>query len=177
MRRLPALGLLVLLLASSTACRGDPSSTRVATPAGNAVSVESLPGTTTALPTTDAEGFDALLGRLRGTPVVVNVWASWCEPCKVETPRLVEAHATYGRRVQFLGVDIQDSRSAAEEFIVEWAVPYPSVFDPTGAIRDELGIIGQPGTVFIDAAGVVNATVSGEISEPDLAANLQLIAG
>jgi thiol-disulfide isomerase/thioredoxin len=176
-RRLPALGLFVLLMAWSTACSGDPSSTGAPRPAANATSVTSLPGTTTELPTTDPDGFDELIGRLRGTPVVVNVWASWCPPCQVETPRLVAAHATYGDRVQFLGVDIMDSRSAAESFIVARSVPYPSVFDPSGAIRDRLGIIGQPGTVFIDATGKVAAAISGEISETDLDANLQLIAG
>lgn len=163
---------LVLLLG---AC-GNDATTAAPTPAANATTTPLLPTTTAALPPTDPARFDELLSQLRGTPVLVNVWASWCEPCKTETPRLVDAHARFGDRVQFLGVDILDSRNSAESFLSAYGVPYPSVFDPPGAIRDSLGIIGQPGTVFIDASGSVVRSVSGEISSTDLDANLRNIA-
>ena len=105
----------------------------------------------------------------------MNFWASWCGPCQAEAPRLAEAADTFGDRVQFLGVDILDDRDAARGFIAEHGIPYPNVFDPGGAIRTDLGSIGQPVTAFYDADGNLVAKVDGEISEKDLAANLEAI--
>ena len=93
------------------------------------------------------------LGELRGTPVVVNVWASWCGPCREEAPLLAAAHRTYGDRVRFLGVDVLDESDSARAFMHRYGWSYPSVYDPTGAIRDGLGLLGQPVTLFYDAAG------------------------
>jgi len=95
------------------------------------------------------------LGKLAnaGVPVVVNIWASWCGPCRAESPNLVKAAERHGTEVQFLGVDILDQRAAAQAFIQEEGYPYPSVFDPTGEIRNRLGYIGQPGTIFYNASG------------------------
>jgi len=106
-----------------------------------------------ALPQLDSAGFRTLLDQLRGTPVVVNVWASWCGPCREEAPRLAAAARTYGDRVQFLGVDIQDQRTPAKQFIRDFGWPYPSVFDPTSEIQHGLGYFGQPVTVFFDRSG------------------------
>ena len=122
-----------------------------------------MPSTAAELPTADADGFRSLLDDLRGTPVVVNLWASWCEPSS-EMPMLSEAAAGHPD-VQFLGVDTLDSREGAEEFIAEYSVPFPSLFDPDGAIRTELGSFGLPVTVFFDAEGNEAAKVDGELSQ------------
>ena len=136
--------------------------------------VSGLPSTVAELPNADAEAFRSLMNELRGTPVVVNLWASWCEPCKVEMPRLAEA-ATEHSGVQFLGVDSLDSRDGAETFIAEYSVPFPSLFDPDGVIRNELESLGLPVTVFFDADGKQIAKVDGELSQSALDEHLAAI--
>jgi cytochrome c biogenesis protein CcmG/thiol:disulfide interchange protein DsbE len=142
------------------------------TPALNAANVDLLPTTTPGLPTFDEETFQQLLVELRGTPVVVNIWASWCGPCRDEAPILAQAARAYGRRVQFLGVDILDSMDAATAFTREFQIPYPSVFDPSGHIRDALGFFGQPDTIFYGPDGSEVATVSGALSQHVLSINI-----
>jgi cytochrome c biogenesis protein CcmG, thiol:disulfide interchange protein DsbE len=102
-------------------------------------------------------GKDAYEGRiaaLRGYPAVVNVWASWCGPCRFEFPHFQRAAADYGKRVAFLGVDSQDSDDAASTFLEEAPVPYPSYTDPDEDIRNSLGAtLGLPDTAFYDRGG------------------------
>ena len=171
-----ALAAVVTLAACGGDEPADPQDGVQQAPAMVVTPVPSLPTTVDELPEMDVAGYDALLGELRGTPVVVNVWASWCGPCEAEAPRLRAAAATYGNRVQFVGVDILDDRGSASAFIAEHDLPYPNVFDPEGVIRTSLGSIGQPVTVFYDADGNLVAKVDGEISEKDLTANLEAIA-
>ncbi|MGZ8662665.1 MAG: TlpA family protein disulfide reductase [Actinomycetota bacterium] len=127
-----------------------------------------LPATPTALPDADFETYAALLADLRGTPLVVNVWASWCGPCRLEAPALAEAVTGYGDRVQFLGLDVLDARPDARAFIQEYGWPYPSLFDRTGAIRDRLGLFGQPATLFYDTDGTLVDRYVGSITAEQL---------
>jgi cytochrome c biogenesis protein CcmG, thiol:disulfide interchange protein DsbE len=127
-----------------------------------------LPASPTALPRFTPAQFQQLLVSLRGKPVVVNIWASWCGPCIEEAPGLARVARESQGDVQFLGVDIIDHLSPARAFIRKYGWPYPSVFDPTGAIRDHLGFIGQPVTVVYDASGKQVLTHSGAITEEDL---------
>lgn len=136
--------------------------------------VDGLPETVAELPAADVEAFRTLLGELRGTPVVVNLWAAWCEPCTREMPRLTAAAAAH-TDVQFLGVDTLDSREDAEAFIAEHEVSFPSLFDPDGAIRTDLGSFGLPVTVFFDADGAQVAKVDGELSRRALDEHLATI--
>jgi cytochrome c biogenesis protein CcmG/thiol:disulfide interchange protein DsbE len=133
-----------------------------------------LPTTVAELPPIDVDGFHDLLGQLRGTPVVVNIWASWCDPCIREAPLLSRAARAH-RDVQFLGVDHQDGRGGAETFIATHGIPYPSVFDPAGAILTDLEAFAPPTTVFYDADGQEVAKVVGELSKETLAQNLRAI--
>jgi thiol-disulfide isomerase/thioredoxin len=112
-----------------------------------------LPEDRLALPTFDMAEYRALLEELRGTPVVVNIWGSWCPPCTAEAPGLAEVSSQFEGDVQFVGVDILDARRPARDFILRYDWQYPSVFDPTGAIRDGLGYVGQPVTVVYDRTG------------------------
>lgn len=134
-----------------------------------------LPADPEELPAFDLATYERLLAELEGTPVLVNIWASWCGPCRDEAPHLASAHAEFGDRVQFLGVDILDERGSAREFMREYGWTYPSVFDGPGAIRDGLGILGQPATLFYDASGELVKTWSGPLTEEALAEGLDAI--
>ena len=101
-----------------------------------------------------ADAYEKRIAALQGYPVVVNVWASWCGPCRFEFPVLQKLSARYGKRVAFLGVDAEDSDDAAETFLAEAPVPYPSYTDPDKEIADSLGAsLGLPDTAFYDRRG------------------------
>ncbi len=100
------------------------------------------------------EAFEARLAELRGTPVVVNQWASWCPPCRAEFPIFQRLAEKYAGRVAFLGVDMQDDRDAALAFMNELATPYPHYFDEDASISRLFG--GgrvSPTTGFYDTRG------------------------
>jgi cytochrome c biogenesis protein CcmG, thiol:disulfide interchange protein DsbE len=100
------------------------------------------------------EAYEARIAALRGHPVVVNVWASWCGPCRFEFPHFQQAAAEYGKRVAFLGIDSQDSDEAASMFLGEAPVPYPSYTDPDEEIAESIGAsLGLPDTAFYDRQG------------------------
>lgn len=101
-------------------------------------------------------GVDALdqqLAAVKGHPAVVNVWASWCGPCRFEFPDFQQVAAERGDEVAFIGVDADDSDDAANTFLDELPLPYPSVTDPDGAIKDAYDLRGYPATAFYNAAG------------------------
>ena len=161
---------------ASVACTGSPAPRIGSSGSGTSGPAPiTMPLTPEALPLVDVAGFQELLRQLHGRPVVVNVWASWCAPCIAEAPILRQA-ALANPKVRFLGVDILDSRDGAVGFIHDHAIPYPSVFDPPGAIRDSLRLQGQPDTLFYDANGVLQATWIGQISQATLDQNLAKIA-
>jgi cytochrome c biogenesis protein CcmG/thiol:disulfide interchange protein DsbE len=151
------------------ACTGGDSNTpdKPATPTGDL-----LPASPTALPPFDPATFQLLLAQLKGEPVVVNVWASWCGPCIQEAPALASAATRYEGRVQFLGVDIIDHEGPARAFIEKYGWTYPSVFDESGAIRDAMGLIGQPQTVIYDRTGARVCVRSGPSDEQFLTRTL-----
>lgn len=171
--------LLTALLLLAAACGGDGSaggspprrSPEVA--ARNAAEAALLPTDAVALPEFDLARYEDLLDQLEGTPVLVNVWGSWCGPCRDEAPDLAAAHEEYGDRVQFIGVDILDARASARQFMREYGWTYPSVFDPTAAIRDGLGLLGQPVTLFYDAAGELVDRWLGPIPADELELRLE----
>ena len=100
------------------------------------------------------DAYEKRVAALRGFPIVVNVWASWCGPCRYEFPAFQQAAAKYGKRVAFLGVDSQDSDDAAATFLQEAPVPYPSYTDPDEEIVDSIGVTrGLPATAFYDRDG------------------------
>jgi cytochrome c biogenesis protein CcmG/thiol:disulfide interchange protein DsbE len=111
------------------------------------------------------------LDSLLGTPVVLNLWASWCSPCREEAPRLERGWRTWGRRgVLFLGLDMQDLRADARDFLRQFAVSYPTIRDPGKGVARSYGATGIPETYFISARGRVVAHVVGVVSDRQLAA-------
>jgi thiol-disulfide isomerase/thioredoxin len=98
--------------------------------------------------------FEGELARLKGYPVVVNKWASWCGPCRVEFPWFQQLSAKLGKRIAFVGVDSNDSSAAARTFLGEYPVPYPSYSDPGQDIARAIkATVGFPGTAFYDRRG------------------------
>ena len=164
---------------AAAACTGVASDgdgdDRTPVPARNAAQAPLLPTDAWALPGFDFATFQRLLAQLKGTPVVVNIWAAWCEPCRVEAPDLASASRSYGSRVQFLGVDILDTRSSARGFMAEYGWSYPSVFDTTAEIRNGLGFVGQPDTVFYDANGRIAMTWQGPLTSAALSMGIDRI--
>ena len=106
------------------------------------------------------------LASLRGQTVVLNFWASWCGPCKDETPLLQRAWQRWeGKDVVFVGVDVKDFRGDARSFTRRYGVTYPNVYDGKGSLVGRYGVTGFPETYFIDAAGKVRYRIAGPVEE------------
>lgn len=108
------------------------------------------------------------LAQFRGKVVVVNVWGSWCAPCRQEAPELVRVAAeTAAAGVRFVGIDVRDNRAAARAFVRRYGLGYPSLFDPDGrlllAFRGTVPTQAVPSTVVIDADGAIAARVIGRV--------------
>jgi thiol-disulfide isomerase/thioredoxin len=97
------------------------------------------------------------LAKLRGRPLIVNIWAQWCEPCRAEAPYLAElARKAPGKGVLVYGVDFLDPRpELARAFAREHGLAYPHVTDPDKELGRPLKLVGPPATVFVGADGVV----------------------
>ena len=101
-----------------------------------------------------ASALRARLGALRGYPVVINKWASWCGPCQTEFPAFQQAAVKYGREVAFIGIDGNDGNGAAAAFLRRFPVSYPSYTDPHSAIAQAFQATTYfPQTLFFDRAG------------------------
>lgn len=128
------------------------------------------------LPPSDAvlaeAGWPEVAGWIRretdaGRPVLVNLFASWCDPCKRELPLLVDA-AAEADDFTFVGVDHQDQRENAETMLEDYAVTYPTLYDPAGETAIEVGARGMPTTVVFDRDGQLAGRVIGELTDASL---------
>jgi len=125
------------------------------------------------------DAFEARLAELRGTPVVVNKWASWCGPCRLEFPFFQSLAQRRGAEIAFLGVDSNDAEDAAATFLEQLPLPYPSYLDPD---QDVAAVIGAPAnfpaTAFYAADGeLVHTRQGGYASEADLLADIETYLG
>lgn len=119
-------------------------------------------------PDIDTDGFEALI-EASDQPMVINLWASWCVPCRSEAPLLVEAHQLFGSDVRFIGVATDDNRPDAEAFMTEFGLEFDNYFDPSGEVKSWIGSLGLPTTFFVAPGGEVVSTVFGVIDERRLA--------
>ncbi|MET0558258.1 MAG: TlpA disulfide reductase family protein [Solirubrobacterales bacterium] len=122
--------------------------------------------------------YEGRIAALRGYPVVANVWASWCGPCRFEFPTLQKLSARYGKRVAFLGINSEDSDDAAATFLREAPLSYPSYTDPDKEIANSIGAsIGFPDTAFYDRSGELVHLKQGPYShESELEADVRRYA-
>ena len=108
------------------------------------------------------------LHSLKGKPIVLNFWASWCVPCETETPLLVSLNKIYGPRgIMFVGVDVEDQERDAEAFINQHHVDYAVAWAPDEKVMTAYAVIGIPTTVFIGADGVVIDRYAGGFVGPE----------
>ena len=102
-------------------------------------------------------GLPARVEALHGVPIVINVWASWCQPCRAEFAQFASASARYGHQIAFLGVDSHDTPTDARAFLARQAVGYPSYQATDSQLKSLLstGLSALPTTIFINPAGKV----------------------
>jgi len=182
-----ATAFLLAMLASAAllACGSDDSSTASPAPDYDAA-IEQAPAELAALYANGAElieggeeAYDATLESVRGYPVVVNHWGSWCGPCREEFPHFQSQAAEHLDEVAFLGVDTEDAPAAYETFLRDNPIPYPSVADPDRELPKwiDTALVGQPNTLFYDREGELVYTHQGPYpDEETLAADIEKYA-
>ena len=115
--------------------------------------LEGQPAPEFTLPTLNGESLT--LSALRGTPVVLNFWSTWCEPCKAEHQLLQEAAGYFGARAHFVGIVYQDSSEAARDYLQNRCNVYPQALDADSKTAIAYDVAGIPESFFIDAQGVI----------------------
>lgn len=114
-----------------------------------------------------------------GTPVVLNFWASWCEPCKAEMTAFQEAYEEYGDKVQFMMINMtdgeQETMASAMAFLNETGFTFPVFYDTSGTAGLFYGLQSIPATFFVDAQGYVVAQSSGMIAKAQLLEGIEMI--
>jgi len=132
---------------------------------------EAASGTGPPLPEISPAELEGVLAA-SGQPAVVNVWASWCLPCRSEAPLLRAADEALGEEVTFIGVAVADRQGPARDFLDEFGLTFDNYFDPERRVPGALGRTGVPITFFFDASGDLVHAHSGVIDERTLAINL-----
>ncbi|MBA2631014.1 MAG: TlpA family protein disulfide reductase [Thermoleophilaceae bacterium] len=123
------------------------------------------------------DGYEDALRKLRGYPVVVNAWASWCGPCRFEFPFFQRQAAKRGKEVAFLGINSGDNDGDAMRFLDEYPLPFPSYKDPDQKILGRVKAVGLPSTIFYDRKGKLGFLHQGVYAdEAKLAADIERYA-
>lgn len=128
------------------------------------------------LPTLD--GGSVTLSQLRGHPVIINFWASWCVPCRSEAPELQRVHERYrAQGLILLGVNAAntDTRAEAAAFVKEFGLSYAIPMDEQGEVTTAYRVPGLPATFFVDAKGVIRQLILGQLSRTDLERGIEMI--
>jgi cytochrome c biogenesis protein CcmG/thiol:disulfide interchange protein DsbE len=163
--------LMVVVLGVALAPKGKPADGVLPTdPSGFAAPALSLPRL-------DGQG-ELSLASLKGEPVVINFWASWCTTCKAEAQTLVDAEKKWrDQGVVFLGVDAVDKDDAAKAFEDQYGIEYPSVVDPKGTTAAQWRVTAYPESFFIGRDGRIVSAVRTGLDPSTLDENIAAIAG
>ena len=154
------LGLWVAWISASTAA---PSGARIGQPAPE-------------FALADLDGNPVRLAELRGRPVIVNFWASWCGPCVEEFPLLADAAAVHADEgLAIIGIVFRDNSEAARSFMAQMGAGWQAVMDPGEAVADSYGIYGPPETFFIARDGTIAGRQVGQLTAADLDRQLATI--
>lgn len=181
-RFLPALASLLAVGAIATGCGGDDPQSAGPSPEETRAALKGAPPPLAALHAQanelldgGPEAFRERLAELRGYPIVVNKWGSWCGPCREEFPYFQRQALKHGKEVAFLGVDVQESKEEGRGLLEEMPVSYPSYWDrdlKVSAVFD--GVAATPVTAFYDSEGELAYLKQGVYSsEQDLADDIR----
>jgi len=187
MRRLPlTVALLLALVALAAGCSSDEPESVAPSPEQVRERLKGAPAPLAAvhrqanelLGDGSAEPFERRLRALRGHPVVVNKWAAWCGPCRDEFPHFQSQALEHGKRVAFLGVDVEDNDEAARRLMERFPLTYPSYRDPRYNVSAVFnGVTATPSTAFYDSKGELAYLKQGVyLDEEDLAEDIRRYA-
>ena len=178
-----SLALAAVVVAMVAACA--PSPAEEGRPAVSAAPAGPAKATSSAAPNAVRARFGGFAGGpgfalpddLGGRPLVLNVWASWCTPCRKEMPAFQSVYAQARGKVGFLGVDYLDEESAARRLAADTGVTYPLAADPKGTEVAKLGVTALPTTLFFSADGVLRGRRFGELNADRLRAAIRTYLG
>lgn len=123
----------------------------------------------------DLDGQVRRLSDLRGQPVVINFWATWCGPCKDEMPLLQQYADRYAGQMTLLGVDYQEEQAVVREFVETYGIDFPILLDRDGRAAEQYFVRNFPATFFVDAEGTLRAQHLGLLTEERLVDYLSTI--
>ena len=126
----------------------------------------------------DLEGQPITLASLRGRPVWLVFWATWCPPCQAETPDLQRAHAAHeAEGLELIAIDVQETAEIVADYMATYSLTYTGALDPSGSIMRSYGVFGLPTHYFIDAEGIIRDRFYGPMSLDQMEERLTSILG